>query len=648
MKPRIIFALSSLLLLMTGCTMLRRMQGDIHYRNLYYQDAIASYTKVLEKKPDYGTIRRMADCYTKTGAVKMAEGMWRKAVASPLSTPEDQFELGMVLMQLKKYDEARIVFSRYLLDRPGDEVARNRIVACDSSTAWRQDSFLYTVKKLPGPVNNEVSNYSPAWYGSDIVFTSERTAAGSPKVAEWTHKPYSDLYSAQLSGDTVKVSPQKMEGDIEGIYHEGPLVFTSDLRKVYFTRNNYLRRKRGKSDEYVNNLKIYQAESVEGKWTHITELPFNSDEFSCGHPALSGDGQSLYFVSDRPGGFGGTDLWVVKMAGGQWGEPRNLGPRINTQGNEMFPWIGFDRSLYFASDGWPGLGGLDIFRATSYEPSTLPASEARAEMGNDSPVNMKYPINSPRDDFGFITDPTCKTGYLSSNRDRKVGVDDIFYFASVPVVFRLEGIVVTVKGHRPVRDALVELRLSSGRAVSAIQTDETGHFSFPLDAATAYSIHAAREHMFGNSDSVSTMGHCRSHTFFVTLELDSLIIGKPIVLNNIYYDFDKWDIRPDAEPDLNHLVKVMNDNPGIYVELSSHTDCRGTHKYNEKLSAKRAKSAVDYIIAHGISKERIYAKGYGETIPVNQCIDGVDCTEEAHQANRRTEFKVVKIQEPQE
>jgi peptidoglycan-associated lipoprotein len=643
MKMKLLFSIV-LVIGLSGCTMFHRMQGDIHYTNLYYQDAIASYSKVLEKKSDYAVTQRLADCYTRTGDKKMAEATWRKAVAYPQHVHSDLYKFGLALMQVKKYEEAKLVFGKYLTLVPSDRLATHRIISCDSVMAYQQDSFLYAVTKVGGPLNNEVSNYSPAWYGDGIVFTSERSADPNPKIAEWTHHPYTDLYEAKLDGDSVRVAPRQLDGTIDGLYHEGPVVFTADQKFVYFTRSNYLKRHRGKSDDYVNNLKLYQAENRSGMWMDIIELPFNSDEFSSGHPALTKDEQEMYFVSDRPGGFGGTDLWKVRKAGAGWGTPQNLGKAINTAGNEMFPWIGTDNHLYFASDGWPGLGGLDVFKISLQPEVNQPESGVTARTAE--PMNMKYPLNSPRDDFGYIADDDGKTGYFSSNRNRIEGIDDIFYFVSVPVVLQLEGDVVTVKGQRPVKDALVELRFKSGQAIIAVKTDGNGHFSFPLEQSMGYSIHAARENMFGKSDTLSTFGQRRSRTYYVLLELDSLEIGKPIVLKNIYYDFDKWDIRLDAEPDLNQLVSVMIDNPEIYVELGSHTDCRGTRKYNEKLSQKRAQSAVDYIVAHGIAKERIYAKGYGEKVPVNKCVDGIQCDEPAHQENRRTEFKVVKVLAP--
>jgi peptidoglycan-associated lipoprotein len=642
MKSKL-FLTISLVAILSGCTMLRRMQGDIHYTNLYYQDAIISYSKVLEKKSDYGVTQRLADCYTRTGDKKMAEIMWKKAVSYPQHAHSDLYNLGLALMQVKKYDDAKVAFGRYLQLAPNDHLATHRIISCDSVTAFQQDSFLYAVSKVAGPLNNEVSNYSPAWYGDGVVFTSERTSDPKPKIAEWTHHPYTDLYEAVLDGDSVRVAPKQLNGTIDGLYHEGPVVFTQDQKIVYFTRSNYVKRKRGKSDDYVNNLKLFQAENRSGMWMDITELPFNSDDFSCGHPALSKDEQELYFVSDRPGGFGGTDIWKARKTATGWGSPENLGKSINTAGNEMFPWMGDGEVLYFASDGWPGLGGLDVFRFSMQAAMNQPESGGHTPISVQEPVNMKYPLNSPRDDFGYIADAENKTGYFSSNRNRIEGIDDIFYFATVPVVLQLEGDVVTVKGQRPVRDALVELRFKSGQAIIAVKTDGNGHFSFPLEQSMGYSIHAARENMFGKSDTLSTFGQRRSRTYYVLLQLDSLEIGKPIVLKNIYYDFDKWDIRPDAEPDLNHLISVMMDNPGIYVELGSHTDCRGSDKYNAKLSQKRAQSAVDFIVAHGIAKERIYAKGYGEKVPVNSCIDGVKCEEPEHQENRRTEFKVVKV-----
>jgi outer membrane protein OmpA-like peptidoglycan-associated protein/tetratricopeptide (TPR) repeat protein len=628
MKTRTLFLALLPALLLSGCTLLHKMQGNLEYEHMAYSKATPHYSKFLAKRQDHEILRRMADCYYQMNQPAMAEAYCNKLVASGFSTPTDHLMLANSLKQLHKYEQAREWYSRYLLANPGDQVAQNSLASIDSIPSFKRDSFLVEVKKLKGPINNEVSNYSPSPYQGGIVFVSERSAEPHPKIAEWTGQPYTDLYYAEMQGDSVKVSPHKLEGKIDGLYHEGPVAFSPDGGKAYFTRNNYVRRHRDRSDEYVNNLKVFEATLTEEGWEDLRELPFNSDEFSCGHPALSADGTTLYFVSDMPGGFGGTDLYTSRLSGGQWKSPVNMGSAVNTAGNEMFPWISADGSLYFASDGWPGMGGLDLFHWA---------------MGAQRPRNLGYPLNSSRDDFGYMLAADGKSGFLSSNRDRRQGVDDIFHFNRVEQKFMLEGIVVLKGTNIPIHTSLVELRNTSGVAVSSFLTGADGSFSFPLQPEMAYSIHAGKERYFGESDSLNTFGVRRTQTFFVKLELDTLVIGKPIVLNNIYYDFDKWDIRADAEPDLNHLVKVMKDNPEIRVELGSHTDCRGSDKYNQKLSQKRAQSAVDYIIAHGVEASRIYAKGYGESVLVNGCRDGAKCSEEEHQMNRRTEFKVVKV-----
>lgn len=624
--------LISIAFLTGGCTMFNRMQGDIHYQNMQWSDAAVYYKRVYDKKEDLLILPYLADCYYKMGAIQEAAWAYGLAQHSPFFTDEDRFQYAEVLMAAQKYAAAREQYERYNRAHPRDSKSANRIAACDSIGNFRESLDYTTVKKMKSPLNNESSNFSPAWYEGGIVFTSERNDGGSKKISAWNGKPYMDLYMTALNQDSTWQQPQSLEGNINGIYHEGPMVFTADMQTVYFTRNNYVKRKRGRSDAWVNNLKIYSATHSEGGWTNITALPFNSDDYSCGHPALSADEETIYFVSDKSGGEGGTDIYASHKTDGAFTEIVSLKGAVNTAGNEMFPWVDGNNTLYFSSDGHPGIGGLDIFSAVDVPHNSW-----------QQPVNMKSPINSSRDDFGFIMSRDGKNGFFSSNRDRINGVDDIYAFWKNEIVFALEGIVVEKNTQQPLRNALVELRNENGIGYAVMKTDADGQFHFILDPGGAYNVHGSLTDYFSSSTKyVSTSGLRKSETFFVKIELNKMEIGKPIVLKNIFYDFDKWNIRPDAEPELDNLVQILQDNPEIYIELSSHTDCRGKATYNQKLSQKRAESAVNYIIAKGIPAEKITAKGYGESVLVNGCRDGVKCPEDAHQLNRRTEFKVIK------
>jgi outer membrane protein OmpA-like peptidoglycan-associated protein len=421
------------------------------------------------------------------------------------------------------------------------------------------------------------------------------------------------------------------------VYHEGPATFNQEQNVVYFTRSNYLKRKKlGKNSDNINNLKIFRAELLDSVWTNLEELPFNSDDYSCGHPSLSEDGRSLYFVSDMPGGSGGTDIYVCILSpdGSNWLTPKNLGPVINTTGNEMFPYFHGVDSLYFASESHNTLGGLDVFFSL------------KTNKGWSMPTNLNYPLNSSKDDFGFFLDnETHKSGYVSSNR---AGEDAVYHFNINDPTLMLRG-VVTIKGKgTPIKNAIVTLYNQIDTLV--IMTDEKGSYSTRLHLNTNYKIAASKENYLTQSALLSTVGQKVSMEYIRNFELEEIVIQKPIIIPNIYYDFDKWAIRPDAAIELDKIVTLLNDNPKIRIEMGSHTDCRGSYKYNDVLSGKRAKSAVEYLISKGIDASRLEYHGYGERVLVNDCAcepnrvgAGADCTKEQHQENRRTEFKVIEV-----
>jgi outer membrane protein OmpA-like peptidoglycan-associated protein len=382
------------------------------------------------------------------------------------------------------------------------------------------------------------------------------------------------------------------------------------------------------NDALENNLKIFKATLVNGTWQNLEELPFNSDDYSVGHPALTPCCHTLYFVSDMPGGYGGTDIYRTDFVDGEWTEPVNLGPEVNTAGNEMFPYYAEDGALYFSSDAHNSMGGLDVF--ITYDNGDRWAT----------PENLNYPINSFKDDFGFIINQEERTGFVSSSRAEE---DKIYAFKNVDPTFNLIGFAHIINTDTPVAGVTAELTNSETGSVVTATSDEKGHFKVPLDAESAYTILCKKKGVFARSDKLSTKGLKYSQDFYADFAVEEIVIDKPIVLENIYYDFDKWDIRPDAAIELNKLVKLLQDNPTIHIEMGSHTDVRGSDTYNEVLSGKRAHAAVEYLISKGIDQERLTWKGYGESVLVNECSDGVECSEEKHQENRRTEFKVKKL-----
>ncbi|MBK9798910.1 MAG: OmpA family protein [Bacteroidetes bacterium] len=400
---------------------------------------------------------------------------------------------------------------------------------------------------------------------------------------------------------------------------------------MYYTRSNYFKKKLKASTKSENNLKIFKAKLVNGKWEGSEEMPFNSDEYSVGHPTLSADGKTLYFTSDMPGGQGGSDIYFSKWDG-KWGKPQNMGPEINTPGKESFPYShDEDSSFYFSSDGNVSLGGLDIFKC-KWDGSKW-----------GSPVNIKAPLNSQKDDFAFSMKADNKSGYLSSNRG---GEDRIYEWAAIPPVepvYYTEGTVTDKATGKPLPGAKVLFKNMDDGTEEFVTTDENGKYKYEIKPNKHYDIVASKDLYFVKKDKVFVPKSKLGESITKDLALEPIVIDKPIVIENIYYDLGKWDIRPEAAAELDKLVQFLRDNGKISIELSSHTDCRASDAYNLNLSDKRAKSAVDYLISKGIDGTRLKAKGYGETKLLNKCDDGITCTEEEHQLNRRTEIKVLKI-----
>ena len=619
------------MLLLSGCASYHIRQGNRLYNELAYSMAITEYQKGLSKK-EFPNVRiKLAECYRKMNDLPHAEEAFSTAVQLPETQPVHKLHYGQILMKNGKYEQAKIYLDQYLTAVPSDITVSKLRQSCDSITKWMADSIKYTVQS--SSLNNGQSNFSPVWYKDGVVFATDRNSKG--KTYEWTGRPYLEMYYAKGNSDIGYSSPVGLTGDVNGIYHDGPATFTSKGDTIYFTRNNYLKKKVKQSSSEEVNLKIYQAVKKDTSWQGLKEVSFNSNDYSTGHPTLSSDGNTMFFVSDMADGMGGSDIYMSQKINDEWQKPLNLGSAVNTAYNEMFPVLWKDTVLYFSSEGHYNFGGLDIFKSVK-------------RMGVWSMAeNVGYPINTSYDDFGIAMNDSGNAGLFSSNRNvQNTTQDNIYDFVFNDLRFNLEGIAVEKLTQKPLQDVKIELKnLSTNKSEFAI-TGTDGKFSFKLDPESDFSIVGSKDTYFTNTELVSTKGKKQSESMFVKLklELERIVVNKPIVLENIYYDLDKFDIRPDAAAGLDKLVGILNDNPGISIELSSHTDSRADDRYNDRLSQKRAEAAVNYIIAHGISSNRITAKGYGEQQLINRCSNNVECTEEEHQQNRRTEFKVVKME----
>lgn len=621
---------SIIAVLLIGCTNYYR-KGNINFSNLQYHEAIENYKKAIAESDNHDAKIKLAESYRLVNDYKNAELVYAEVVKFPDVNNSIYFDYGKVLMNKGDYESAKIWFNRYLKKSPDDIVAKMLLLSCNSVGQFMKDTTLYTLKNIP--FTGLESKFAQVPYGNGIVFTANRIEPQKSLEEPMTGNSFFDLYFSEKDKDGNWLSPNLLKGEINGNYHEGPATFNKSQDVVYFTRSNYYNSAPIKNSKNENNLKIFSARLVNGNWVQLRELPFDSDDYSVGHPCLSADERMLYFISDMPGGYGGTDIYFSLLNDTTWSKPQNLGADINTPGNEMFPFISEDGTFYFSSNAHNNLGGLDVF-VTSYDAIAkkwLPVE------------NLNYPLNSSKDDFAFYLDEKSKTGFVSSNR--KIG-DNIYEFKKNEPVFNVSGIV-TLKGKgSPIKDALVTLKIKTSDSKAdkmEVLTDAKGFYKFKLKPKTDYVISSSKEHYFSQSIHLTTKGEKYSKDFVVNFELDELIIDKPIVLENIYYDFDKYDIRPDAAIELDKLVKILNDNPRIHIEMGAHTDCRGTNEYNDILSDNRAHAAVEYLVSQGIAENRLTYKGYGETMLVNHCKDEVWCSEDDHQKNRRTEFKVIKV-----
>ena len=623
-----VFALSSLVLFLGSCVQFHTRKGNEAYENIAYANAIEHHEKVYRKTNDSAIEVKLADSYHKINQLDSAEVFYARSIERGNTSPQIYFEYAKVLMHNGKHQLAADYLTKYLKAFSQDVTAKMMLSSCNSVVERYRDTTLFSLKEIPE--NNFANSFSIIEYQNGAVFAADKIVYSGRKQNPWTGNSYLDLYSMQKDVEGNWLDPQLLKGDINGKFHEGPATFSEDGNTVYFTRSNYYKRKMIVNKEKENNLKIFKASLIDGEWKNLEELPFNSDDYSVGHPTLSKDGKTLFFVSDMPGGQGGTDLYKSTLVNGSWTKPENLGNTVNTDQNEMFPYYHSDESLYFSSDAHNTMGGLDVF--ITYFNGTRWVQ----------PENLNYPLNSEKDDFSFSMNKDNKTGFVSSTRAK---VDKMYSFDKNPPTFNLYGIAREKGTQIPIEGVIVEVTNSATNEIISMVSDKKGNFKLKLSPESEYHLYCTKFGCFSKTDNISTKGLKYSEDFFADFEVEPIVIDKPIVLENIFYDFDKWDIRPDAAIELDKLVRILYDNPKIEIEMGSHTDARGTDVYNLVLSEKRANAAVKYLISQGIDESRLTWKGYGETVPVNKCVNKIECSEELHQENRRTEFKVKKVRQ---
>ena len=605
----------------------------------------STYSKSKDKALKADMVYMVAECYRLINDPKNAEIWYKKAVKTANSRPEAQYWFAESLKKNGKYQLAMDEFKKYKQLVPGDPRADQELRACELAIEWLHNPEAYKVDEIKD-INSKDDDFSPAYARDDfgvIYFTSSRDDASGNKTHGATGQNFTDIFESRIDKKGKWSMPVPVEA-LNSEFEDGTPNFSADYKAIYFTRCEAGKREK-------KGCSILYSTRKGDTWNTPKNLSIMPDSIIAAHPALSPDGLTLYFVSDMKGGYGGKDIYYVtrEKTTSPWSKPKNAGPDINTSGDEVFPYVRSDGTLYFSSDGHIGMGGLDIFKAKQQPDGTWVVQ------------NLKSPINSFADDFGIAFQNETEAGIFSSTRKGKSN-DDLYSFELPPLKFSLTGLVKDEKTSIAISGSIVQMIASDGTNLQA-ETGTGGDFKFILKPAVDYIFLASKRGYLNGKEKETTKGQDKSREFMITILLTA--IDKPIELPNIFYDFDKWDLRPESMVTLDKLVETLNDNPNVTIELMSHTDARNTEEYNLILSQKRAQSVVDYLVSKGIELERLTAKGYGKSSPkiVNAEIAsqysflkaGMQLTEQfvnslpndeqkeiVHQINRRTEFKVLR------
>lgn len=610
----------------------KQKRAERQFDSFSFVKAIETYEKMVDTSfNQYYAMRKLGDAYIMLRQPEKALPIYAQVVEQENVPSEYFLYYAQTLRATGDYKASKQWMKKYRdAGNKEDTRVKNFFKNEDLASGIFNAVEKNTITKVN--FNSKYNDFGAAVYNDQIIFASSRhLAAAVKRVYAWDNQPLLDLYQVPSEGGTSE-NVEALGGNINTIHHEGPATYSSVKNKIYFSRNT--------SSDVENGMMqvgIYSADLVDGEWENVQPTNLNNPNYIVYHPSLSKDGSKLYFASDMPSGFGGTDIYVSTVnADGSLGEAKNLGVIVNTEGNEGFPFIHPEEgTLYFSSDGFVGYGLMDVFASVKGENDEIV-----------NVINLGEPINSKKDDFGYYLSEDGFKGFISSNRKGGVGGDDIYAFTRIPPL-TLKGQIFDAVNNEPVAGAKVILARENGEEIAYFMTEADGSYTHLIPRDEKFVLQGSKEKFQNVEQSFSSFGLEKEKELIVDLNIALAPIEDVVVLADlgiIYFDFDKSNIRPDAGLELDKVVNLMNKYPGMVIRLESHTDSRAEDSYNMKLSARRAKATYDYIISKGIDPARIPKyEGFGETQLVNKCSNGVPCSAADHQLNRRTEFVILKM-----
>lgn len=640
------YIITSIVLLTTFCVFAQndmQKKADNLFNNFAFVQASNAYHDLINEgiNTNYAT-RQLADSYAYMRNPDSAVVYYQKAVNQNSVPIEYYYNYSQALRGVKNYEASR-KWMKQFKDAGGDIKEQLFLKDADFLNSIFNAKKQYFLKDIK--FNSKFSDFGAYEHDGKIYFTSSRDKGDLKKhINGWDEEPFLNIYAIDKNGnDSIVTSKSRLKGKVNSVYHDGPLTITKDGKTMYFSRTDFIKNVLGRNGEGISNLKIYKATLVDGKWKNIKELPFNSNHFSNGHPALSADETKLYFASDRSGGKGGSDIYYVDINNGNYGKPQNLGSIVNTNKNERFPFINSEGALFFSSDGHPGLGLLDIYGTVSDKNDNIL-----------SVINLGTPVNSSKDDFSFFMSEDGLSGYFASNRKGGIGSDDIYAYDRIPQL-NLNGTVYDSIKNNPIDNASVVLLDSNNKVIAKLTTNAKGQYSINLNRDENYSVEVSKDDYINYTNSISSKSIDKNIKSITTdfsmspnakeIEMKE-VVEESITLSPIYYNYNSSKIINENIKVLDDILNTMkNLYPTMTIKIESYSDSRGSEEYNLKLSNKRANAAYNYLVNNGISPNRIIENiGFGEENLTNNCNNNSNCTEAEHKLNRRTQFVIVKME----